>query len=387
MKRIRVLEVVEATAGGTRRHVTDLVCHLPPDRFELSVYCSLERDPDFARDIARMRERGVGVTVSPMRRAISPLRDAAAFFRLWRHLRRNGYDIVHTHSSKAGFLGRWAAAAAGVPVVLHTPHTFAFQMGVAPPLRLLYRLLERTASRVTDRFVCVSRSEREAAEAAGVAAAERCVVIENGVPAEAFEGGGDRAARRRELGLAAEAPVVGMAGRFEPQKGHRDLVLAAARVAQRVPGVRFVLLGEGTLVPEVKRLIGNLGLEGVFLLPGIVEDATAYYVAFDVMALPSRWESLPYSLLEAMAAGKAIAATRVGGMPEALDEGRAGRLVPPGDPGAMAEALAGLLQAPAERQALGEAARERARARYRLEDMVARVAELYASAVAAGAIE
>jgi glycosyltransferase involved in cell wall biosynthesis len=105
------------------------------------------------------------------------------------------------------------------------------------------------------------------------------------------------------------------------------------------------------------------------------------------MALPSRWESLPYSLLEAMAAGKAIVATRVGGMPEALDEGRAGRLVPPGDPGAMAEALVGLLQSPAERQTLGQAARERARARYRLEDMVARVAELYASAVAAGAIE
>lgn len=377
MSRIRVLEVVEATAGGTRRHVTELVCRLPPARFEVSVLCSLERDPDYARDIHRMRQMGARVTVVPMVRNISPLRDGVAFGALVRHMRRGGYDIVHTHSSKAGFLGRWAAAVAGVPAIVHTPHTFAFQMGVAPWRRGVYLFLERLAARVTDRFICVCRSEREVAVAAGVAPAARCVVIENGVPLSACGRNGDRAARRRELGLAEDAPVVGMAGRFEPQKGHADLVKAAALVAARVPVVRFVLLGAGSLMPAVIAAIEQAGLREAFLLPGLVEDAVDYHAAFDVVALPSRWESLPYSLLEAMAAGKAIAATRVGGMAEAIEDGVSGRLVPPADPAAMAEALVGLLESPAERQALGAAARERARERYSLESMIARVAALY----------
>jgi glycosyltransferase involved in cell wall biosynthesis len=377
MSRIRVLEVIEATAGGTRRHVTELVCHLPAERFDISVICSVERDPDYARDIRLMRERGASVTVVPMVRHISPLRDLVAFFRIWRIIRRGGYDIVHAHSSKAGFLGRLAAAAAGVPVILYTPHTFAFQMGAGRLRKAVYLFLERLAARVTDRFICVSGSEREAAVAAGVAEAGRFVVIENGLPAEAFEAEGDRRALRRGLGLEAEAPVVGMAGRFEPQKGHGDLVRAAARVVKRVPGVRFVLLGEGSLEAGVRRAIAEHGLEEAFLLPGLVETAREYYAVFDVVVLPSLWESLPYSLLEAMAAGKAVVATRVGGMAEAIEDGVSGRLVPPAAPAALASALVGLLESPAERQALGAAARERARSRFRLESMIAKVGELY----------
>jgi glycosyltransferase involved in cell wall biosynthesis len=237
--------------------------------------------------------------------------------------------------------------------------------------------LERLAARVTSRFVCVCRSEREAAVAAGLTAADRCAVIENGLPESAFVDAGDREALRRKWGLDPEDPVIGMAGRFEPQKGHGDLLRAAVRVLKRVPGVHFMVLGEGSLLPDVKRLIERAGVAPAFLMPGSVENAAEYYSVFDLVVLPSRWESLPYSLLEAMAAGKAIVATRVGGMAEAIEDGVSGLLVPPANPEALAAALIRLIESPRERQALGAAARKRAHGRYRLDDMVSKVAKLY----------
>lgn len=379
MKAIRVLEVVEATAGGTRRHVTELVCNLNPEKFEVSVVCSTLRDPGYRADIEAMRRRGATVTVIPMVRNISPVRDAVAFFRIWRHIRQGGYDIVHTHSSKAGFLGRLAAAAAGVRSIIHTPHTFAFQMGVGPVFKALYRVLERRMSRLTTRYACVSRSEEESAVQAGLEAAGKCVLIENGLPESAFSETGNTEQLRRELGLKADDLVVGTAGRFEAQKGLHDLLRAAVLVLQRVPKVRFVLMGEGSLLPEIRALRDRLGLQETVLLPGEVEQAALFCKAFDVFVLPSLWESLPYSLLEAMAAGNAIVATRVGGVPDALVHGESGLLVPPADPEALAEALVYMLTMPGRRHEFGAAARLRAHGRFRLEAMVRKIEELYTS--------
>lgn len=377
MKRIRVLEVVEATAGGTRRHVTELVCNLDAEKFDVSVLCSTLRDPGYLADIEAMHRHGARVTVAPMVRNISPLRDAVAFYRIWRHIRGGGYDVVHTHSSKAGFLGRLAAAIVGVRAIIHTPHTFAFQMGVNPALKALYRLLERRLSRLTHRYACVSRSEQESAVAAGLETAGKCVVIENGLPESAFSVSGDPERLRRELGLAPDDLVVGTAGRFEPQKGLHDLMRAAVRVVKQVPRVQFVLMGEGSLLPSIRELRDRLGLQDRVRLPGEIEQAASFYSAFDVFVLSSLWESLPYSLLEAMAAGNAIVATRVGGVPDALVQDESGLLVPPADPEALADALVYMLTMPGRRADFGAAARQRAHERFRLDEMVRKIEALY----------
>jgi glycosyltransferase involved in cell wall biosynthesis len=377
MSKIRVLEIVEATSAGTRRHVTDLVSHLDPSRFSVSLICSTLREKGFLDDIRLMRDRGVEVIVIQMVRNISPLRDLIAYFQILRVIGRGRFDVVHTHSSKAGFLGRLAARVTGVRIVIHTPHTFAFEMGVGRIKQGLYRRLEQFAARFTDTIICVCQREADSALKAGLALAGKFTVIENGLPEEAFTELGDKVAARRMLGLGADEPLVGMVGRFEPQKGHLDLVRAAPRVIQRFPNVRFALVGEGSKLSAVQRLIERLDLERHFVLPGVLENSSALYPAFDVFALPSLWESLPYSLLEAMAAGKAIVATSVGGMPGAITDGETGRLVPPDSPESLASAIVDLLANPDQRRSFGAAARERARVRYRLDNMVSKVEDLY----------
>lgn len=387
MKRFRVAEIVEATAGGTRRHVTDVVCHLDPARFDVTVLGATLRDPGYADDIRMMREHGAEFFSVNMVRNISPLRDLAAFVRIRRLLRGGRFDLVHAHSSKAGFLGRLAARSLGMRAVVYTPHTFPFQMGVGPVHRALYRLLERAAAGFTDRYVCVCRQEAEAGLAAGLPMAGKYEVIENGLPASAFARTGDRAAARIALGLKPEDVAVGTVGRFEPQKGLPDLVEAAATVIPRNPRARFVIVGEGTLMPGIENLIDRFGLGDRFILPGALVDAASVYAALDIFVLPSRWESLPYALLEAMAAGNAIVATRVGGVPDAIVDGVTGRLVPPADPAALAEVVHGLIQSPGLRQSLGGAARERALQRYRLETMMAKLENLYATLLTEPAID
>lgn len=377
MAKIRVLEIVEATSAGTRRHVTDVVCRLDSRRFSVTLVCATLREKGFLDDLALIRGLGVEVIVVQMVRNISPFRDLAAYVRLRRLIRPGRFDVVHTHSSKAGFLGRMAARAAGVRTLIHTPHIFAFEMGVGRLRKALYWRLEKYVAGFTDKIVCVCQSEADRAIQAGLAPAGKFVVIENGLSEEAFRDAGDPAAARRARGLGPDGRVVGMVGRFEPQKGHLDLVRAAVPVIKRFPDTRFVLVGEGSQLPAVRRLIGELGLDAHFVLPGVLERPLALYPAFDVFVMPSLWESLPYALLEAMAAGKAIVATSVGGVSEAILHGETGLLVPPASPDLLAAAMVELLAKPEQRQAFGAAARARAQSRYRLDPMISKIEHLY----------
>ena len=378
----RILQVLEATEGGTRRHLMDLCLHLDPGRFTVSVACSVLRDPAFAADIDTLRARGIRVHVVPMQRAISPVRDLVALVRLWRLMRVGAYDVVHTHSSKAGFLGRLAAHLAGVPRVVHTPHTFPFEMEVGSGTRRLYAGLERLAARFTQIMVCVCPSQRPAAQA--LVGARRTVVIENGIapllPADAAAG----EARRRALGLASDAVVAGVIGRMSRQKGHADFVAAARSVAARLPMARFLLVGDGECRPAVVRRIAAAGLEDRFIFAGAQEDIAGWLAAMDVVVLPSLWEGLPYVLLEAMAAGRAVVATRVGGIPDVVEDGVSGRLVPPRDPEALALALAALLEDAGVRSAIGIQARLRLAGRCRLDDMVKRLESVYSGGLSEG---
>jgi glycosyltransferase involved in cell wall biosynthesis len=379
--RIRVLQILEATTGGTRRHLVDLARHLDPTRFELHLAVSTRRDPDFLDDLRLLRERGLEATVVPMLRAIRPWHDLPAFLRLRRLIAALRPDIVHTHSSKAGFLGRLAARQVGTPAVVHTPHVFPFQMAVSPALQALYRVLERRAARWADRIACVCEQERREALRLRIAAPDRLVVIPNGVEAPIEPPTpADRLTQRRALGLAPDGLVVGMVARFTRQKGHADLLAALPAVFRREPGARVVLVGDGELRAALERDIAARGFRGQVTIVGAREDAARCYPAFDVTALPSLWEGMPYALLDAMAHGSAIVATTVGGVPEAIKDGQSGLLVPPSAPDRLADALTALLADPALRARLGEAARRTVQKQFRLPEMIRMTAELYAHA-------
>lgn len=374
-KLLKVLEVLEATEGGTRRHLLDLLDFLPRDRFAVSVACSTRRDPAFFGDIVRLRAGGIPVHAIPMRRSIRPLSDALACARLVRLMRRGRFDVVHTHSSKAGFIGRLAARAAGVPRVIHTPHVFPFQMAVSPVLRFCYLQCERLAARFCDRLVCVCPGQRETA--LRLVPPERVAVIENGIgrPPDA-----DPAARerlRRQLGLRDDDLAAAVIGRFTRQKGHMDFVQAARIVAARVPAARFLLVGDGPLRGAVERAIASAELQGRFILTGARDDAERLAEAADLVVMPSLWEGLPYGLLEALRAGRAVVASRVGGMADVIRDGVNGLLVAPSCPGDLAAAMLNMLENRERRFIMEQHARETVANRYRLDDMIAAVAALY----------
>lgn len=377
---MRVTHILEATLGGTARHLADVGCGLAGAGFSVEAIVSLRRAEGFEPKAERLRAAGVSLVEVPMAREVSPAGDAGALWRLVRQLRRSRPDVVHTHSSKAGVLGRAAAALAGVPVIIHSPHAFAFQMRSARPKRILYLALERLAGRRTNCLVAVSQAEAGLAVGAKVMPKSRVVVIENGVdPAEAASAE-EGAAARRALGIGPAEPVVLFVGRLVEQKAPEVFVRAALAVRQAWPEAVFLLAGEGPLRPALEGEIRRASAERSIRLLGYRDDAARLYAGAEVFVLPSRWEGFSYTVLEAMAAGVPVVAGRLPCMREAV--GECGILVPTDDPQALADAVLSLLAGRESARRLGAAGRERVRTLFTLERQVARLGELYRSLAA-----
>jgi glycosyltransferase involved in cell wall biosynthesis len=290
-------------------------------------------------------------------REISPVSDALALAEMVSLLRRERPAIVHTHSSKAGALGRIAAAIARVPVTIHTIHGWSFAAGMPRATSTVYRLVEKACAPLTDHFVSVSRRDLELGIREGIVPADRGSVIRSGIDLRAFtrEGPG-REAIRREWGCSEGDVLVVNVSNFKAQKAPLDYVRAAGRAAREAPALRFAFVGDGELRPQVEAAIAEEGLQGRMVLAGWRRDVPEILRAADVFALTSLWEGLPRTVLQARACGLAIAATSVNGTPEAVEHGVTGLLVPPGDVGAMAAALVTLAADAGLRRRLGDAA-------------------------------
>jgi len=303
------------------------------------------------------------VQLEHMRRAISPWQDTLALVELVRLCRRIRPDMVHAHSSKAGALGRLAAALAHVPVRVFTVHgwSFAAYGGLSG---LLYVWVERRLRRLTTAVVCVAEASRDVGVHAGACRAERTLVIHNAVDVAAF------APPDQLKGI----PRVVSIGRFAFPKDFATLVeaLAATRADYRA-----AFVGEGPLLPEIAGAIRQRGLTERIDLLGNGGDVPGVLASADVFVLSSRSEGFPVSILEAMAAGLPVVATDVGGVAESVIDGETGLLVPPGDPGALASALDRLLADSALRLRLGAAGRERARRHFDLAGFRRAHVELY----------
>ena len=378
-KRIKVVLVLEATEGGTRRHLLDLLDGLPPERFELLPVVSVRPASGFEADIERLRARGLRVEVIPMRRRPAPLADPVALGRLVRLFRRERPEVVHAHGSKGGFLGRVAARLAGVKRVYHTPHVYPFQWARGAG-RSVYLAAERLLWRLADKVVAVGPGQARVALSARVARQDRLVVIPNGVDADRFArlaAPENRAAVRRELGLADGDLAVGMVGRLAPQKGCGHFIRAARLVAERQPRARFLLIGSGPLLPYLGALAADLGIGDRVLFLGHRPDADRLYAALDLFVLSSLWEGLPYAVLEAQASSLAVVASRIPGCEELVADGRTGYLVALPDEEQIAARILHLLTDPARRAEMGRAARARVEKEFRLDRFLELHAQLY----------
>ncbi len=375
----RVLEVMEATIGGTRRHLVALVTGLRQSGFVVEVAAPEVRDEAYGdtQFVPVLRARGVPVHIVPMRRAIDPLRDGQALMRLTEVMRQGRYDIVHTHSSKAGLLGRVAARLAGVPVTVHTPHGFYF-LGFPPgPRRALYFSLEWLAARLCDTLIAVSDGERAEALRHGVVPPGKITVIRNGIDLCAFGRPVDQASVRRELGIPQGSPVVGTVARFTRQKAPERFLEAAALVAAQRPDAVFVWCGDGELRREVEECARRLGLLPRLHLLGFRADVYRVMATYDVFVLLSRFEGLAYTPMEAMALGKPVVGSDIAGIRDVVEHGVTGFLVPDGDPAQAAQHVLELLGRPELSRRMGAAGRERVAASFDEAEMIHQTGQLY----------
>ncbi len=382
MSKIRVLEVLEATTAGTGKHLLLLLQGIDRDRFEVEVASPLVRDEWVDKGDTKFAERvrALGITLHPidLRSGIHPIQDPLGLLRLLRLMRRGNYDVVHLHSSKAGFLGRIAAKLCGLKTI-YTPNGLYF---LRPGNRMVQRLflwLEQLAGRMTDRFIAVSESERTAAVETKTVPAERITVIPNAVACDDGFRPDDDARRRirRELGIDDDAFVIGTASRHSKQKDPMTFIRSARFVLDGAPHARFIWCGDGE-----KRLQSTVAAREVdvfqaFHFLGFRHDIQDVMNAFDVFVLSSVYEGLPYVLLEAMLLELPVVATDVIGNRDTVVPGETGLLVPPSDPKALADAVLELVRDPARRRAMGVRGAEVVRERFDLPGMVAATQRQY----------
>lgn len=300
--------------------------------------------------------------------------DPRPVLRLRRLLRHERIELLHAHCFLANVAGRLAGRLAGTPVILAAHHDTDVWMG--PVARFVERQTARLGTRVA---ACSEAVRRYAIERHGLPET-KVVTLRNAVPPLPLPSAGDRAAARAALGVAAEERVVGTLGRLdEPKKGLRTFLAAAARVAVAEPRARFVLIGDGPARAELERRAASLGIRERVRFHGDEPRPERLLPGLDILAQPSLWEGFGLSVLEAMAAGVPVVASRVGGIPEAARDDREAVLVPAGDATRLAEALVGLLRDPQRAARLGAAGRKRALEEFSLERLVDETAALYDS--------
>ena len=345
-----------------------------------------EREREAVRaNLERAERAGIRIVrIRGLVRNMKPGGDLSAFLELLRVVRVEKPRIVHTHTSKAGILGRWAAWLCRVPVIVHTPHGHVFWGYFGLLETKLYVTLEKITARITDRIVVLTGQERDDHLCFRVAPPEKFVTIHSGVDLSRFDAAlHDRSQIRAELGIPPGDLVVGTAGRLTPVKGHVHLIDAAARILAVHPDTTFVFLGDGELKGKLMERAEALGLAGKVRFPGWRPDVAAVMSAFDVFVLPSLNEGMGRVLVEAMALSKPVVASRTGGIKDLVADGSNGLLVPPGDAGDLADAILRLLGDAAMRAAMGGEGRRRAEI-YSAERMVEKIEELYAMSTGAG---
>lgn len=349
--------------GGAQTHVHDLAVSLAETGHTVAVLVGVTGP--LTESLAAI---GIETFVCPeLVRDIHPGNDLRAVSRVTRLIRQFQPDIVATHSSKAGLIGRLAARWAGVPSVF-TAHGWAFSDGVPAPRRQVYRVIERMAASVSSKIICVSEYDRRIGIAAGIPA-DRQVTVYNGVPdvPEAY---------RSRPGGPGPLRVV-MVGGFRAQKDQHTLI----RAVHGLGHVHLDLVGDGPTIDQARRLVEELNLAKRVTFLGSRSDVPAVLAQAHVFALTTNWEGFPLSILEAMRGGLPVVVTDVGGSGEAVGDGETGFLVPRGDVSAMQDRLALLVSHPERRAAMGRAGRQHYESAFTLDRMVARTLEVYRSVV------
>lgn len=362
----RVLLAVTLSEWGGAQHIVYLLAKHLREQYDISVACA----PGGELIAELQRDNIPVVEISSLRRNPHLWHDLRAFWQLFCLMKRERFDIVHTHSTKAGLIGRLSARWAGVPAIIFTAHGWAFTQGRSSWKRWALALVERWAALFTNKIICVSEHDRQLALAFKIARPEQLVLIRNGLyPCPFLQA--DRTQVRNELMVTK--PTVTFVARFAPPKEPLQ-VLKALRA---LPNCQALFVGDGPLRSAAQRWAARNGLADRVWFTGTRRDIPNILAASDIFVLASRWEGSPLVIIEAMLAGLPVVATDVGGVCELVEHGITGFLVPAGDVDALAEALRKLLEDKSLQRKMGEAGRARALERFTLDRMIAQYRHLY----------
>jgi len=381
MAKINLLQLIRPAAGGMKEHLCDLVANLDRGMFKIMVACPPESA--IAQDMAAL---GIEVIPLNIKGELSPGSDWQVIKELRSILRDRRIDILHAHSSKAGLVGRIAALLAGTPVIVFTVHNFIFYDHMSTLKKKIYAWAERILAHPTCAIITVSRALRDGLIQAEGIDPGKIVTIYNGIDIKPFEAPVDKDEVRRKLNLGP-GPVIGTVARLAPQKGVSYLVEAALRVVQDYPDARFLIAGDGPLLPELEQQAAGLGISDNIRFLGYRDDIAQLLAVLDVFVLPSVTEGLGLTVLEALAAGCPVVATAVGGIPEIVEFGQTGLLAQAKDSGDIAKQILYLLNNPDEAARMAATGKAMIKEKFALEPMVRSTTRVYLECLKARGME
>jgi len=378
---MRIMHIITRLIIGGAQENTVLSCEGQHDRGHAVMLATGPETGPEGSLLPRARDGGYRLACLPaMRRAIHPWADAWAFHEIRTLIAAFRPDVVHTHSSKAGVIGRAAAWHARVPAVIHTIHGLPYHPYQSRLKNALYVYSEKSAARKCHRIACVADAMRRQALAAGVGRESQYTVVYSGMETDAYlQGPDDRDQTRRSLGIAPDEVVVGTVARLFELKGHDDLLDVLPALLERHPRLRLLWVGDGSRRDRLERRMAELGVSDRVVLAGLVnpEQVPRHLRAMDLLAHPSYREGLPRAVVQGMLAGLPVVAYDCDGAPEVCVEGETGMLVPTGDVAALGEALLWMLDHPERGRAMGRAARARCAEQFSAETMVEALDRLY----------
>ena len=351
---IRIMRIIaRLNVGGPAIHVTLLTEKFAAPEYESTLVCGvISADEGDMRYYAEAH--GIQPVIVPeLGRSLHPLRDLATIWAVYRLIRQHKPDIVHTHTAKAGFVGRIAAWLAGVPVIVHTFHGHVFQGYFSSTTTQVFLLLERLTARMSDTIITLTEGlRRELADQYRITGKAHITVLPLGLDLAPFAAAERKnGAFRREYNIPAAAPLIGIVGRLVPVKNHALFLEAAAKIRAALPDARFVIVGDGESRAELEAQVDALGLRDAVTFTGWLRDLAPVYADLDANVISSLNEGTPVSVIESLAGCCPVVATAVGGLPDLLDHGDLGVLVPSGDADALANALLTLLASPPDSSA------------------------------------
>ncbi|MDQ3062477.1 MAG: glycosyltransferase family 4 protein [Acidobacteriota bacterium] len=380
-KPIRVLHIItRMIVGGAQENTLLSVIGLDAmPEYEVTLMSGIDKGRE-GELLSEAREKTNLLIVPEMGRSINPFSDLTAFWKIYRLIKKGRYHIVHTHSSKAGVLGRVAAWLAGTPLIVHTLHSLVFHEYQPWFINKSWRGIKKMCAPITDFFISVSEIIVQKAIKAGVAKPEKFRTIYSGMELDWFLNADfDGNSVRREFGIPEGVPVVGKIARLFPLKGHDQLMDAAPEIVRRVPDVRFFLIGDGILYEHLQERARGYGILENFVFAGLIprERIPEMISAMDVVVHTSLREGLARVLPQSLAMGKPCVSFDIDGAPEVVINDKTGYLVETYDNEGLSESISRLLKDPELRKKMGENGRRHVDPAFRTETMVKEIAEVY----------